>query len=276
MPRFRKSVFLTCLVILLPILLRAQDSKIDFTQPYLLLATDRTSTTQRELDGAAAQGYRVVLGSRTALGGIGILLEKGKMDQLFHYRLLATSRTSTMQKELNIAAAEGFRILPRTLMGGSSEIIVILERPPGGSTTTEYRLLATRRTGTLQKEMTEAARAGFGIVSVVSRGEHMVILERNGSAKPEGRPSLTRHYVLLATEKTSTMQKELVANASAGYRLLAGSPTSESEIAMFLEQVSETTKPLQYKLLATNKGSTLQDELNAAAAEGFRLLGDHK
>src|SRR5262245_45485184 len=131
MPRFRKSFFLACLVIFLPALQGAQDSKIDFTQPYLLLATGRTSTMQQELDQAAAQGYRVALGSRAAGGEIGILLEKGKVDQLYRYRLLATSRTSTMQKELSLAAAEGFRILPRTLMGGG-EIIVILERPPGG------------------------------------------------------------------------------------------------------------------------------------------------
>ena len=33
----------------------------------------------------------------------------------YKYRLLATTRTSTMEKELNQAAQEGFRLLPRTI-----------------------------------------------------------------------------------------------------------------------------------------------------------------
>ena len=59
-----------------------------------------------------------------------------------------------------------------------AEIVVILERPPAAEKRYEYRMLATNRTTTLQKEVTEAQTAGFVIVGMISRGEHMVILER--------------------------------------------------------------------------------------------------
>src|SRR5262249_4829047 len=105
----------------------------------------------------------------------------------------------------------------------------------------------------------------------VSRGEHMVILEKSSTAAPR-EPAPNRKYLLLATEKTSTMQKELDSNAAAGYRLLAGSPTSQTETAMFMEQVTQTTGTLKYKLLATTRTSTLQNELNVAGGDGFHLL----
>lgn len=40
---------------------------------------------------------------------------------------------------------------------------------------------------------------------------------------------------------------------------------------MLLERVAESPQTYQYKLLATNKASTMQNELNNAADEGFRL-----
>jgi hypothetical protein len=104
----------------------------------------------------------------------------------YRYKLLATARTSTMEKELNEAAEGGYRLLPRTMMAKGlpptgAEIVVVLERPPAAEKRYEYKLLATNRTSTLQKEVREAQAAGFAIVGMVSRGEHMVILEREGS-----------------------------------------------------------------------------------------------
>jgi hypothetical protein len=88
-----------------------------------------------------------------------------------------------MQKELREAAAQGFRLLPSTLiqkkqMFGRVEIVMILERAPGGKTRYQYLLLATTRTSTLQKEMREATEQGYEVVGMVSRGEHIVILEK--------------------------------------------------------------------------------------------------
>ena len=138
------------------------------------------------------------------------------------HRVLATSKTSTMEKELNEAAEMGFRF--QAVMGGESafggkEVVVImsrLERKAAGRF--GYRLLATSKTSTMQKELQDAADAGFMyrgqtiFASTFGGEEVVVILERDKDAVT--RPS---EYRLLATSKTSTLQKELEDAGARGY-----------------------------------------------------------
>lgn len=275
---------LLLLVLSTPFMMWAQQATakagLDLTQRYLLLATSRTSTMQQELNEAAGAGYRVLGGCRTGGGELTLLLEKvAQPPDVYGYKLLATQLTSTMQKELDEVATQGFRLLPRTMMGGETEIVLVLEKAPGQSMPSHYLLLATKRTGTLQSEMKQAAEQGYQVVGVVSRKEHMVILEkpaqRSGEVPMEPpvrpKPDMPDRYLLLATERTSTMQKELDKAAKVGHRILAGSSTSETEIMMLMERAVQPPKTFEYKVLATNKGSTMQKELNEVAANGFRL-----
>ena len=157
---------------------------------YKLLATTKTSTMQEELDETAAKGYRILVGSPTSGSEMAIFLSReATPENPYQYKLLATNRTGTMQKELNEAAAQGFRLLPRTTIAkkqaitGFVEIVMVLEKPPVSDKKYDYKLLATTLTSTLQKEVTDAQNAGYVIIGMVSRGEHMVFMEREGSAK---------------------------------------------------------------------------------------------
>ena len=71
--------------------------------------------------------------------------------------MLATTKTSTMEKELNQAAREGYRLMPSTMISKegmlSVEIVCVLERAPTDDRY-EYKLLATSLTSTMQKEIT--------------------------------------------------------------------------------------------------------------------------
>lgn len=155
------------------------------------------------------------------------------------YRLLATKRTSTMQKELNEAAAEGFRFL--SVMKGETgfagdEIVSILVRESGSTTPRyEYRLLATSKTSTMQKELQEAGDAGFEYRDQTVHGEVMTILERDLEA-----PVVRYEYLLLATKKTSTMQKELKEAGDSGFEFVGVTvaPTSfgGSEVVTILRR----------------------------------------
>ena len=84
--------------------------------------------------------------------------EKKKGEQPDKFLLLATSRTGTMEKELNDAGALGYRFAGtqggETAFGGR-EVVVIMTLDPEGRRY-RYFLLATSRTGTMQKEMNEA------------------------------------------------------------------------------------------------------------------------
>lgn len=140
------------------------------------------------------------------------------------YRVLATTKTSTMEKELNEAADAGFHF--EAAMGGDtaiggSEVVVIMARAADARPRYAYKLLATSRTSTMQKELQEAADAGFEyrtqtVFKSVFGGEEVVcILERDRNDT-----SRRSEYKLVATTKTSTLQKELNEVGEQGYVVL--------------------------------------------------------
>ena len=184
-----KTITLTAVFLTLTLTAPARQSKTESEQQYRLLATTKTSTMQKELEEASSKGYRILVGSPTSGTEMALFLERvAQPPNTYKYKLLATTRTGTMQKELNEMAEGGFRLLPRTMISkkqiiGSDEVVVLMERPPKVEKQYEYKLLATTLTSTLQKEVSEALAAGFVLVGMVSRGEHMVIMERETSAK---------------------------------------------------------------------------------------------
>lgn len=140
------------------------------------------------------------------------------------YRVLATKKTSTMEDELNEAAEAGFRF--GAVMGGETafggnEVVTIMTRMGAAKGRYAYKLLATNKTSTMQKEIQEAANAGFVYVgqtvfeTTFGGKEVVVILERDKDAEVR-----SYDYRLLATSKTSTMQKELLEAGAAGYELV--------------------------------------------------------
>ena len=140
------------------------------------------------------------------------------------YRVLATSKTSTMEKELNEAAEAGFRF--QAVMGGDtaiggSEVVAVVSRGGEAKGRFGYKLLATSKTSTMQKELQEAADAGFEyrgqtVFKSTFGGEEVVcILERDKDSGSE-----RSQYKLLATTKTSTLQKELLDAGGTGYQIV--------------------------------------------------------
>jgi hypothetical protein len=140
-------------------------------------------------------------------------------------KVLATNKTSTLEKEMNEAADAGYRFA--AVMGGEtsfggSEAVVIMTRGDHGSPTHQYKLLAANKTSTLQKELQEAGEAGFeyrgqtSFKSTFGGKEVVALLERDRAVEASQR----YEYRLLATKKTSTMQKELAEAAAAGYEFV--------------------------------------------------------
>ncbi len=163
------------------------------------------------------------------------------------YRTLATSRTSTTDKEMNEAADAGFRfggvMGGDTTFGGSEVVTVMYRTPDSENGRFSYRLLATTRTSTMQKEMQEAGDAGFeykGQTVYKSRfgGKEVVIIlerDRNLTDLP------AYEYRLLATKKTSTLQKELSEAGEAGYEFVgltvADTAVGGDEVVAILRKV---------------------------------------
>jgi hypothetical protein len=164
------------------------------------------------------------------------------------HRVLATSKTSTMQKEMQQAGDAGFRFA--AVMGGETavggkEVVVVMQKPTASASKFEYRLLATNKTSTMQKEMQEGSDAGFQYVgqtvfeSAFGGKEVVCILERDSSIASPPKQS----YRLLATTKTSTLEKELKEAGDVGY-VVVGMTVGETLVGG-KELVAITRKPVK-------------------------------
>ena len=138
---------------------------------YQVLATSKTSTMEKEMNDYGKEGFYFVgaMGGETSVGGkeAVVLMERpknGKGSGHFEYALLATNKTSTMQKEMNEAGAKGFLYRGQTVFEsrfGGKEVVVFMEKSKSNEDLEEYLLLATSRTGTMQKELAAAAADGY-------------------------------------------------------------------------------------------------------------------
>lgn len=143
---------------------------------FRVLATNRTATMEEEMNDAARAGLKfgAVMGGETAAGGKEVVVVMKRPDAegaAFQYRLLATSKTSTMKRELQDASDAGYVFVGQTVfetLFGGREVVVILEREQGrrGDSGWEYELLATNRTSTMDKELQAAAADGFELVGM--------------------------------------------------------------------------------------------------------------
>ena len=176
------------------VLLTLQISVAAQTQ-YKVLATKKTSTMQKELQEAADAGYRFegVTGGGTSFGGSEVLVIMSKKPDVdlsgrFQYKLLATSKTSTMQKEIQETGDNGFEYKGQAVFAtfiGGDEVVVIMEKDTKAEPKRiEYKLFATKKTSTMQKEISEGSEGGFEYVGVtvgktfIGGSEVVVIMRR--------------------------------------------------------------------------------------------------
>jgi hypothetical protein len=181
-----------CVPIVLVLLATVTSPAMAQAVSYRLLATTKTSTMQKEMNEAADAGYRFggLMGGDTAFGGgevLAIMVRMPEVAPKYAYRVLATSKTSTMQKEIQEAGDAGFEYRGQTVFSsafGGEEVVVILERDKHETPKLfEYRLLATAKTGTMQKELQVAGDAGFELVGITVAktsmgGSEVVVITR--------------------------------------------------------------------------------------------------
>ena len=95
---------------------------------------------------------RFILMIGIIIGEVGLGHAQGDEEQ-YEYHVLAPSRTSTMEKELNEMAHEGFHFASvmggKTLFGGNE---TVMSKPAESASQVlyEYKLLATNRTSTME------------------------------------------------------------------------------------------------------------------------------
>jgi hypothetical protein len=157
----------------------------DLVPRYRTFKTENRARAQKQLDEAAAQGYRILL----ADGGVLALEHAAQSASPREYRIISEERLSTLEQELN--SAKGFRMVPDTMsviekgFHANRRISVVLEKTSNGSAGYAYRVLSdhTHTTVDLQDEINAAAEQLYGVKGVThDYTETAVIMER---PKPE-------------------------------------------------------------------------------------------
>ena len=183
-----KNIFAFVVLLCLATFAAAQEKtspvKLDIEdgQTYLVLSTKRIQTMEKELGEAAAKGFRVLYGAPTQQFDMAILMERSPETASFDYKIMATVRLKTMEKELNEFAKQGYRLLPRTIIFKqgflTAEMVMLMERAPNSGKIYEYKLINAGKETKLHKKMDSAISEEFNPVTMITIGEHVVVMEK--------------------------------------------------------------------------------------------------
>ncbi|HZS04456.1 MAG TPA: hypothetical protein VFD58_06440 [Blastocatellia bacterium] len=253
---------------------------------YLVINTQQSGTLEKELNQQAAAGWRLLLLPKAYESStMGALLGKTGDGKKYEYKVLATTRIGTLEKEFTDAVKQGFDYrglitTERILVG--SESLIVLEREKGQTVATqEYVFLNTKKESTLEKEMETAVSQGYAPVGFSRTQDNSVkqkmfgimagspleltlILARNRE-KPAGEMG-EREFKILTTFKRGTLEKEMNETAKEGYRFYYAAPGS---IAIMARDPRVKTAQYEYKILGTNRIGTMEKEMNDLGAKGF-------
>jgi len=263
------------------------------------------------LGEAVADGYRLTpvsaLFHLPATNHVAFVMERDPDSSIGRrYLVLASMEPEGLENQLAAAGAHGYRLRDWALRG--DPLVAIVEHAGDGGYA--YELFETDRLATLQRELTEAVTSGrvaavtsarrwsfetssdlgvsglgglfgsrpsFRLESTDPR--HVGIVEHlgdeEGTLSAEPWPGTGRFSALEfpVGNKPSDMEKDLNTRAKSGYRalLVANAPDGET-LDITLETQAGQSGPAEYRVLTATRDSTLEEELNAVAGEGFRLV----
>jgi Domain of unknown function (DUF4410) len=138
--------------------------------------------SEKKLNEEAAKGFRVAGFAVTGKDSAELTLEKtAATAQPSEYRIIHARLAGSLQKNLNSAAAEGFRLTPHTLGEFGATIAVIAEKvAPGGASVCQYRVHVTTRVSSLQHNIEKDQAEGYKLADTweYPRFGHFAILEK--------------------------------------------------------------------------------------------------
>ena len=240
-------------------------------QRYLIIDVVNTGTLQRELAAAGAQGFEIIASSNLC-----VLLKRTESGPRT-YHVVAATRDTTLVRELNQAGARGFQLVRAGLMTWGDEWIAILEQRTEGL---KFVYEAIKADDTVNRSLDSARQKSARVAGVLGKRLNpnsfsamsfknptpIVIVEQGGTPLSE-EEARTRDYRVVATTKTSTLEKEVIQAASQGFRIIGW-----GYMTVVLERTSGETRPADVRVIATTKLATAEQELRQAGEEGYRLI----
>jgi hypothetical protein len=147
--------------------------------------------------------------------------DKVKIDDDQTYLVLSTKRIQTIEKELDEVAAKGFRVMYGAPTQQFDMAILLRRVQDSGQAPYSYKVLATTRKKTMEKELNEFARQGFRLLPrtiIFKQGfltaEMVLIMER------EPQSSKSYEYKLVTAGKETKLHKKIDEAVAQGFSLV--------------------------------------------------------
>jgi hypothetical protein len=266
--------------------------------PTQLITTDNPAKLEKKLNEAAAAGYRIyrafpgrahnavanflLSGNLDPLAGLGphettgaiVTMEKLPAGSAnYEYRVIRLYvRLSSWERDINEAAARGFRVVPGygtfpirqgAVLGTVTTLITIMEKTPGTSELRHYSVPEARQMGNFEREVNQRFADGYGLIWF---GRHYALnaalMEKDGES-----PVVKR---LLAASKMEELEQKLHASAAERFCIVASETLedpSHGDRLAYLEKCETTPEYIFTK----NDEKSLGD-FNRAVAGGYRLV----
>lgn len=239
-----------------------------------LTRTTNLERVRARLMDAADKGYGVQFLAGFS-SSANLLLTRGGRGPA-SYRMVTSPRESAFLNELNQAASQGFRVVPEGIkvfeeggpLGNQTNWLAVLLKQ---SDTSQVKYSVVKGTKEGEEALANSTAAGRALVGIIGRqglvaANTLLFFEESAGGVP---PSQRRDYRIVATARTSSLEKDLTEAAAEGFRVI-GAGFGYLTVVMAREPGSTPT-PLEYRVIAMIRVATAVKELQAAGAEGFRI-----
>jgi len=135
---------------------------------------------ENKLNELADQEFRIadsrVTGGRSAEA----MMEKAATPPgTYHYMVVHATLARNVQKNMNNAAADGYRLVRHTVATLRSGLTLIMEKPPAADAAKlEYRVSCSWRDSNAEEHLVEDQQEGFVLVEAVHAGQTWVLTQK--------------------------------------------------------------------------------------------------
>ena len=193
-----------------PFVLLERQLAVHLSAEFEIIESKKESERQQKINAAAVQGFTPV--SVTHAYTL-LQRETNAMTSSLSskdYRLVDTYKISTLEKEMNLIAKDGYCFV---LSSALNTVIMAKEKQLTGSMQCEYKLASLSESGKLMQQVALLAKEQFRFQGVTQLGA-AVIFERSINQPRSGR---SLEYKVLETFSEETMVKELSAATKSGF-----------------------------------------------------------
>jgi hypothetical protein len=256
-----------------------------------LIKGDNPSKLEKELNEAADDGYRI---SRAGSGRVhnpvaNLLLSGGPHDASgaiitmekvpagtanCQYRVIRLFvRLSSWERDINQAAAQGFRVVPGygtfairlgAVLGTTETLITIMEKAPEASDVMQYAVAEARQMGNFEREVNRRFADGYAMIYVGRfYALHAALMEKRGTSRVEGR--------LLVAKTDEELEQKLRASAAECFCIVYTESTledaSHGDHLAYLEKCKASPEYIFVK-----NDQKARADFDKAVADGYRLV----